>query len=102
MSSLKVVDDGSRPPNLSEIQEGFRAKAFHPVDLLRAIESRIQAVDPTVQAFLSRDFEAALRKAETADVSLPLGGIPIGIKDVINVKGDPCTCASKICRLPRP
>ena len=81
---------------VSEIQEGFRAKAFHPVDVLRALESRIQAVDPTVQAFLSRDFEAALRKAETADVSLPLGGIPIGIKDVINVKGDPCTCASRI------
>ncbi len=49
-----------------------------------------------MQAFLSRDFEAALRKAEAADVSLPLGGIPIGIKDVISVKGDSCTCASKI------
>jgi aspartyl-tRNA(Asn)/glutamyl-tRNA(Gln) amidotransferase subunit A len=82
----------------SEIQEGFRAKVFHPVDVLRALESRIQSVDPTVQAFLSRDFEAALRNAERADISLPLGGIPIGIKDVINVKGDPCTCASKILR----
>ena len=80
----------------AELQQGFRAKAFHPVDVLRALESRIQSVDPTVQAFLSRDFEAALRRAEAADVSLPLGGIPIGIKDVINVKGDPCTCASKI------
>jgi aspartyl-tRNA(Asn)/glutamyl-tRNA(Gln) amidotransferase subunit A len=80
----------------AELQQGFRAKAFHPVDVLRALESRIQSVDPTVQAFLSRDFEAALHRAETADVSLPLGGIPIGIKDVINVKGDPCTCASKI------
>ncbi|HEY5706961.1 MAG TPA: Asp-tRNA(Asn)/Glu-tRNA(Gln) amidotransferase subunit GatA [Terrimicrobiaceae bacterium] len=80
----------------SELQEGFRAKTFHPVDVVRALESRIQAVDPVVQAFLSRDFEAALRKAEVADISLPLGGIPIGIKDVINVQGDPCTCASKI------
>jgi aspartyl-tRNA(Asn)/glutamyl-tRNA(Gln) amidotransferase subunit A len=80
----------------SDLQEGFRAKAFRPVDVVRALESRIQSVDPTVQAFLSRDFEAAVRRAETADVSLPLGGIPIGIKDVINVKGDPCTCASKI------
>ena len=80
----------------AELQQGFRAKAFHPVDVLRALESRIQSVDPSVQAFLSRDFEAALRRAEAADVSLPLGGIPIGIKDVINVKGDPCTCASKI------
>jgi aspartyl-tRNA(Asn)/glutamyl-tRNA(Gln) amidotransferase subunit A len=81
---------------VSELQEGFRAKAYRPVDVLRAIEARIQSVDPMVQAFLSRDLEAALRNAETADVSLPLGGIPVGIKDVINVKGDPCTCASKI------
>ena len=81
---------------LSEIQAGFRAKNFSPSDILRALEARIQMVEPTVQAFLSRDFEAALRRAEDADVSLPLGGIPIGIKDVINVKGDPCTCASKI------
>jgi aspartyl-tRNA(Asn)/glutamyl-tRNA(Gln) amidotransferase subunit A len=79
-----------------QIQEGFRAKAFDPVDLIRALESRIQSVDPAIHAFLSRDFGAALRQAETADVSLPLGGIPVGIKDVINVKGDPCTCASKI------
>jgi aspartyl-tRNA(Asn)/glutamyl-tRNA(Gln) amidotransferase subunit A len=81
---------------LSEIQAGFRAKTFRPSDILRALEARIQTVEPTLQAFLSRDFEAALRRAEEADVSLPLGGIPIGIKDVINVKGDPCTCASKI------
>jgi aspartyl-tRNA(Asn)/glutamyl-tRNA(Gln) amidotransferase subunit A len=81
---------------LSEIQAGFRAKSFRPSDILRALEARIRTVEPTIQAFLSRDFEAALRRAEEADVSLPLGGIPIGIKDVINVKGDPCTCASKI------
>ena len=81
---------------LSEMQAGFRAKNFRPSDVLHALESRIQVVEPTVQAFLSWDFEAALRRAEEADLSLPLGGIPIGIKDVINVKGDPCTCASKI------
>lgn len=39
-----------------------------------------------------------LKLAERADVSLPLGGIPIGIKDVINVKGQPCTAASQILR----
>ena len=80
----------------SELQEGFRARAFHPVDVLRALESRIESVEPAVQAFLSRDLDAALHQAEKADVSLALGGVPIGIKDVINVKGEPCTCASKI------
>jgi aspartyl-tRNA(Asn)/glutamyl-tRNA(Gln) amidotransferase subunit A len=31
-------------------------------------------------------------------VSLPLGGVPIAIKDVINVTGEPCTAASKILK----
>jgi aspartyl-tRNA(Asn)/glutamyl-tRNA(Gln) amidotransferase subunit A len=83
---------------LSEIQEGFRAKTFHPVDLLRSLELRIESAEPQVQAFLSRDFAGALKAAEHADVSLPLGGIPIGIKDVINVQGQPCTCSSNILR----
>jgi aspartyl-tRNA(Asn)/glutamyl-tRNA(Gln) amidotransferase subunit A len=83
---------------ISELQEGYRSKAFTPAEVLRALESRIADVDPKIQAFLSRDFETALKAAEAADISLPLGGIPIGIKDVINVKGDPCTSASKILK----
>src|SRR4029079_1533811 len=42
------------------------------------------------------DIEAALKAAEDADVDLPLGGIPIAIKDIINVMDQPCTCGSKI------
>ena len=81
---------------IAEIQEGYRKKAFTPSDLLRTLELRIESAEPKVQAFLSRDFQAALKEAEHADVSLPLGGVPIGIKDVINVKGQPCGAASKI------
>jgi aspartyl-tRNA(Asn)/glutamyl-tRNA(Gln) amidotransferase subunit A len=40
--------------------------------------------------------QTALAAAEKADISLPLGGVPIGIKDAINVLGEPCTCSSKI------
>lgn len=80
----------------AELQAGFRAGQFTPVDAITALEKRIEAVEPQVQAFLSRDFEAAKKAAEAADISLPLGGVPIGIKDVINVKGESCTAASKM------
>jgi len=82
--------------SIADLQSGFRSGTFTPVDLIRALEEHIVAVEPVVGAFLERDFESALEAATTADVSLPLGGIPIGIKDVINVNGQPCTCASKI------
>ena len=39
-----------------------------------------------------------MSEAKKADVSLPLGGVPIAIKDLINVEGQQCTCASKILR----
>ncbi|MFM8715343.1 MAG: amidase family protein, partial [Spartobacteria bacterium] len=82
--------------SISELQAGFRRGDFTPADALRALESRIAAVDPSIDAYLSRDFETALAAAEKADINLPLGGVPIGIKDAINVLGESCTCSSKM------
>jgi aspartyl-tRNA(Asn)/glutamyl-tRNA(Gln) amidotransferase subunit A len=81
---------------IADLQAGFRNGSFTPADAVRALEDRIATVDGKISAYLSRDFESALAAAEKADVSLPLGGVPIGIKDVINVRGESCTCASKI------
>jgi aspartyl-tRNA(Asn)/glutamyl-tRNA(Gln) amidotransferase subunit A len=81
---------------ISELQAGFRRGDFTPADAVRALEDRIAAVDPSIGAYLSRDFDTALAAAEKADISLPLGGVPIGIKDAINVLGESCTCSSKM------
>jgi len=82
--------------SIPELQAGFRSKAFTPVEAITALEQRISTTDPTVGAFLSRNFEHAVEAASNADISLPLGGVPIGIKDAIAVRGEFCTCASKI------
>src|SRR5271167_1157395 len=82
--------------SVSDLQAKLRAKEVSPSEVVCALESRIAAVDPQIRGYLSRDVALASKLAESADVSLPLGGIPIAIKDVINVTGEPCTCASKI------
>src|SRR5205823_3854119 len=69
-----------------------------PAEALRALEERIDAVDPKIGAYLAHDLAAAIAEAEKADVTLPLGGIPIAVKDLINVEGQQCTCASRILR----
>ena len=82
--------------SVAEVQQKLRTREVSPTEVLRSLEARIMQVDPAIRGYLSRDFEAALQLAEKADVSLPLGGVPIAIKDVINVTGEPCTAGSKI------
>jgi len=69
-------------------------------DLTQAVLSRIQSVDGKLKAYLWLNAEDALRQAEEVDgkSDKPLAGIPIAVKDVLNVAGQPCTCASKILR----
>ena len=84
--------------NISELQSLLRSGEVTPAEAVQAIEGRIATTDTRVRGYLSRDTEKALREASTADVSKPLGGVPIAIKDVINVSGESCSAASKILK----
>jgi len=81
---------------IAQARRRIKAGELSPVQLVDALESAIEQTDPQVGGYLSRDYQRARAAAETADINLPLGGIPVAIKDVINVEGEPCTCASKI------
>jgi aspartyl-tRNA(Asn)/glutamyl-tRNA(Gln) amidotransferase subunit A len=82
--------------SIAELQTLLRQRQVSPREVIEALRSRVADVDPQINAYLSIDFEAALQEAERADVSLPLGGVPIAVKDIISVAGQPCTCASQI------
>jgi aspartyl-tRNA(Asn)/glutamyl-tRNA(Gln) amidotransferase subunit A len=72
---------------------------------MQACLDRIQAVDGELRAFLSLDAADALAQADAADAALargvthaerPLLGVPIALKDVLAVRGQPLGCASRI------
>ena len=74
----------------------LRSKEISPVELLEGLEQRIASVDSSIGAYIARDLEIAKKEAASADLSKPLGGIPIGIKDAISVAGQPLQSASRI------
>ncbi len=80
---------------LSSLRRQLTAGDISSRDIVEDAIAQVAARDGEIGAFLSHDPETALADAEKADLSLPLGGLPIGIKDNINVLGQPCTCASK-------
>jgi aspartyl-tRNA(Asn)/glutamyl-tRNA(Gln) amidotransferase subunit A len=73
------------------------------VELMTAVIARTRAVEDRVQAFNSRDEPGALAQAGESDrrraegrARGPLDGIPVGIKDVIAVSGQPLTASSRM------
>jgi len=86
-----------------EIAAAYAARRLSPVELVRALLARIETYDPQVNAFIKVDGDAALDAARQAEQEImsgrargPLHGIPIGIKDIIDIAGLPTTCHSKI------
>src|SRR5262249_54144078 len=68
-------------------------------EFLKAIQER----DPHVRAFLHVDEAGALQQARSIDARRQRGeqlgslaGLPVAIKDLLCVRGQPTTCASKI------
>src|SRR3989441_10319066 len=82
--------------SIADLQSLLRRREVSPREVIDALRARIEVVDGEIGAYLSLDMEAAAKEAEKANVDLPLGGVPLAIKDIINVMGQPCTCAAKI------
>ncbi len=81
---------------ISSLRTQLQSGETTPAALLKSLVGEIAAKDTgKTGAYLTHDLDAALAEAESADLSLPLGGIPIAIKDNINVLGQPCSCGSK-------
>ncbi len=81
--------------SISSLRKQLTQGDIQPSDILDSLAEAIASTQESIGAYLSHDLEAAKIEADQADLTLPLGGIPIAIKDNINVKNQPCSCASK-------
>jgi aspartyl-tRNA(Asn)/glutamyl-tRNA(Gln) amidotransferase subunit A len=89
--------------SLSDASYLIDAKKVSPLDLTEACIARAEALEPTLNAFLTRTFDTALAeaKAATAEIAAgrrvgPLHGIPFALKDLYETAGVRTTAGSKI------
>jgi aspartyl-tRNA(Asn)/glutamyl-tRNA(Gln) amidotransferase subunit A len=78
----------------SELAHRYLRRELSPLEVVHAVLERIQRHEPQVNAFVSLDAEAALAAAARSEqrflLGTPMGeldGVPIGIKDLIDVRG---------------
>lgn len=87
---------------LAELNEGLRARRYSSVELTRHFLSRIERLNPDLNAFVTVTAEQALAAAAKADRQLAAGeagaltGLPIAHKDLFCTDGVLTTCGSRM------
>jgi aspartyl-tRNA(Asn)/glutamyl-tRNA(Gln) amidotransferase subunit A len=86
-----------------EAARAIAARELSPVELTSALLERIGRLDSKLNVFIRLDGDAAMDAARAAEAEItsgrlrgPLHGVPVGIKDIIDVAGLPTTCHSKV------
>ena len=91
------------PLPIAALRESIATGAIKAADLAEQYYTRIDALNPLLNVYLSLTTDRALEQAARVDEAAaaggelgPLAGIPVGIKDVLTVVGAPATAGSKI------
>jgi aspartyl-tRNA(Asn)/glutamyl-tRNA(Gln) amidotransferase subunit A len=92
-----------------ELAHAIRHGELSPVALVQACLSRIDALNPSLNAFVALRRDEALEEAATLQKRIvagkklgPLAGLPVGVKDLEDVAGLPTTYGSRPFRDYRP
>jgi aspartyl-tRNA(Asn)/glutamyl-tRNA(Gln) amidotransferase subunit A len=87
---------------LTEAAEHIRTRKLSPVELTKECLARIDRLNPTLNAFILVTADLALEQAALAEREIasgkyrgPLHGIPIALKDLLDIKGLPTTAGSE-------
>jgi aspartyl-tRNA(Asn)/glutamyl-tRNA(Gln) amidotransferase subunit A len=81
--------------SVAEVARRIRAGELTPREAVESYLERIEQLDGALNAYISVRAEEALAEADAAPDG-PLRGVPVAVKDVIDVAGTATTAASKI------
>lgn len=88
---------------ITDIADQIRARAVSPVELTERALARIAKRSPQLNAFQLVLIEQARADARAAEVAIaagaylgPLHGVPVAVKDLLDLAGTPTTAGSKI------
>src|SRR2546422_3549486 len=86
-----------------ELADLVRRKEVKPLEVLDAVLARLEAVNPTINAFCLVAVDAARAAAREAEIAVmkgeplgPLHGVPVSIKDVLPTRGLTTTGGSRL------
>jgi len=88
--------DMTKPCDLSAVEARrlIGRKILSPVELLESCINRIEAINPSLNAFVATCYERARSEAKAAEDAVmggkelgPLHGLPVGIKDIEETEG---------------
>jgi aspartyl-tRNA(Asn)/glutamyl-tRNA(Gln) amidotransferase subunit A len=86
-----------------ELVSGYREHRFSPVEIVQALATRIEKLDPALGAFTTLCFERAVEEARAAERAYfrgeavgALAGVPIGVKDLFDSEGVRTTYGSRM------
>ena len=87
----------------AEAARRIRQRELSPLELSGSLLGRIEALEPSLKAWVCLDREAVLLEARRKEEQLdsgtvlgPLHGVPVGLKDIYYTAGIPTTACSKV------
>jgi aspartyl-tRNA(Asn)/glutamyl-tRNA(Gln) amidotransferase subunit A len=90
---------------ISELAPRLRRREISSVEITRACLERIEGLNPALNAFITVMAESALAEARRAEAEIlrgewrgPLHGVPVALKDLIDVAGVRTTAASALLK----
>lgn len=98
-----MLNDDFSEWSIHELGQHIEKKDISPVEVMKQVLEKMDKENTQLNAFIAMDHDKALQQAKKAELDImqgnykgPLHGIPVGIKDLIHMKGFRTTCGTKL------